>query len=105
MDGLISAVKGGFANYVNFNGKASRPDYWFWFLFVFAVTILLAAVDGALTGGLLGLLFGLGTLLPSLAYAVRRLHDTGKSGWWILICLIPVIGWLLLIFFLIQPSK
>ncbi|MBR9825554.1 MAG: DUF805 domain-containing protein [Alphaproteobacteria bacterium] len=105
MDGITNAIRTGFSNYVNFEGNAKRAEYWLWFLFVFVTSLVLSSLDTMMGLGLLGLLFGLGTFLPSLAFLVRRLHDTGKSGWWFLIVFIPVIGFFVLIYFLIQPSK
>lgn len=105
MDAIINSAKTGFSNYVNFEGKANRSEYWFWVLFVFVTSFLLGFIDGLLGTMFLGGLFALATFIPSLAFAVRRLHDTGKSGWWVLLVFIPIIGFLVLIFFLIQPSK
>lgn len=104
--------------YANFSGKAKRSEYWYYALFYFLISLVLAIVDtnlinpmlgilptGDSTGGILGLIFSLGLLIPSLAVGVRRLHDIGKSGWWFLILLIPVLGVLVILFFLIQESK
>jgi uncharacterized membrane protein YhaH (DUF805 family) len=80
-------------NYLNFSGRAKRPEFWWFALFVFVASILLGALSDLLVG-----LFGLAVLLPGIAVAVRRLHDVDRSGWWYLLVLIPVLGSLILIF-------
>jgi uncharacterized membrane protein YhaH (DUF805 family) len=98
--------------YVVFQGRARRKEYWFFALFNLLIMIGLTIID-AFTGnfdrqtgfGLLGLLYSLGVFLPSLAVSVRRLHDTGRTGWWLLISFIPLIGPLVLLVFLIFDSE
>ncbi|OZM56446.1 hypothetical protein CIB95_11770 [Lottiidibacillus patelloidae] len=93
-------------NYVNFSGRARRKEYWMFVLFNMIVAFVLGFIDGILFEvGLLGNLYLLAVLLPSLAVSVRRLHDTGRSGWWLLISLIPLIGGIILLFFLCEDSK
>jgi uncharacterized membrane protein YhaH (DUF805 family) len=90
--GWDNAVKLGFANYVNFSGRASRSEYWYWFLFV--------AAFGAIIGPpapRMRTIFFLATFLPGLSVSVRRLHDLDRSGWWVLLYLIPIVGWIILI--------
>ncbi|MEW6707524.1 MAG: DUF805 domain-containing protein [Pseudomonadota bacterium] len=94
------AVRTCISKYADFNGRASRSEYWWFFLFVFLVSVLLGFVSDVLSG-----LFCLGMLLPSVAAAARRLHDTDRSGWWQLIWLLPVIGWIWLIVLLALPSQ
>ena len=86
--------------YVDFTGRAGRPEYWWFALFSIAVSIVVTW----LLGSWMGQLVNLGLLLPSLAAGTRRLHDTGKSGWFQLIWLVPLIGWILLVWWLAQPS-
>jgi uncharacterized membrane protein YhaH (DUF805 family) len=86
--------------YAEFNGRASRPEFWWFALACF----LVAVVFNLLRLELLGLLANLALLLPSLAVGSRRLHDIGKSGWFQLIWLIPFIGWAIMIYWLVQPS-
>ena len=93
------SIKVCFNKYVDFSGRASRSEYWWFALFLFLGYIVTGMVNHWLY-----YLFALGTLLPSLAAAARRLHDTGRSGWWQLISLIPLIGWIVLIVFLAQES-
>ncbi|WP_457320852.1 DUF805 domain-containing protein [Roseateles sp. P5_E11] len=88
-----------FSKYVDFSGRASRSEYWWFALFVFGASFVLGMFSQWLN-----IIFLLGTLLPQLAAATRRLHDTGRSGWWQLIGLIPLIGFIVLIVFLAQES-
>jgi uncharacterized membrane protein YhaH (DUF805 family) len=97
--------------YAVFSGRAQRAEYWYFFLFYMIIYIGLSIVEGV-TGlyfaepniGLLSGIFALGTFIPSLSVGVRRLHDTGRSGWWLLIGLIPIIGVIVLIVFAVQDS-
>ena len=107
--GFGNAVTTGFRKYADFSGRASRSEYWWWGLFVFLVGILALVLDAVLFPGLrrsgasvgvLQAIAGLALFLPGLAVAVRRFHDTDRSGWWWLIWLIPIIGWIVLIVFL-----
>jgi uncharacterized membrane protein YhaH (DUF805 family) len=89
-----------FSKYADFNGRAKRPEYWWFFLFLF----LLGAVTGAISEALNGIV-ALATLVPSLAVGARRLHDTDRSGWWQLLWIIPIIGWIVVIIFLAEEGK
>ena len=98
-----TAVRTCFQKYADFNGRATRPEYWWFTLFLFIGGVVMGLIDGAIfgfgetAGKPLGILFSLGTLLPMLAVSVRRLHDLGRSGWWLLIGLIPLVGAIVLI--------
>lgn len=96
---FTEAIKSGFSNYINFNGRAARSEFWYWSLFTTLVTIVVDIIDyGVGSGaGLLGELWGLATLLPGLAVGARRLHDTDRSGFWLFIGLLPLVGWIVLI--------
>jgi len=95
-----------FENYCNFSGRSSRSEYWWFALFQFIVSSLMQIFFGDGTAGMiLGGIIGLALLLPGLGVAVRRLHDVDKSGWWILINLIPVIGQIIFIYWTIKPSQ
>ena len=89
-------------NYVNFEGRASRPEYW-WFTLAYAiVNIILSLIPRA--GTILSGILGLAVLIPSIGVAVRRLYDINKSGWWLLIALIPIVGYIIVILWLVKPS-
>lgn len=97
---------GVFKKYAVFGGRARRKEYWFFFLFNLIATMILGAIDGAIgSAGILGGLYALAVIVPSIAVAVRRLHDTDRSGWWLLIALIPVIGIIVLLVFMLQDGK
>jgi len=98
--------------YAEFSGRARRQEYWMFFLVNIIISIILAVIDKmagsfseAAGMGVLGGLYSLAILIPSIAVSMRRLHDTDRSGWWLLIGLIPVIGAIVLIVFLVQDSK
>ena len=98
--------------YVDFSGRARRSEYWFFVLFYVIVRFVANIIDSIIGtrgfaggNGLLGVLVGLALLLPGLSVGVRRLHDTGRSGWWILIALVPFIGAIVLLVFALQPSE
>jgi len=93
-------------NYANFGGRASRGEYWWYTLANVIVYVALNIVGSALgdSMSLLGGLYALATFIPGLAVLVRRLHDTGKSGWMSLLALIPLVGLIILIVFLVADS-
>lgn len=93
------SIKLCFSKYADFNGRASRPEYWWFALFIFLASAVLSMVSNLLPG-----IFAVATLLPSLAVAVRRLHDTERSGWWLLVGLVPVVGFIVLIVFMTQKT-
>jgi uncharacterized membrane protein YhaH (DUF805 family) len=85
-------------NYFNTSGRARRTEYWMYFL-VYLVILILASLLDALGGlGLIGGLVALAHLVPSITVGVRRLHDIGRSGWWLLIALVPLIGWIIALY-------
>jgi len=101
-------------NYANFQGRARRKAYWMFVLFNIIALVLLGIISNLIgLGGqdgysILTGLYSLAVILPGLALAVRRLHDTGRSGWWMLIALLPLVGGIvLLVFFLLdgQPGE
>ncbi|ROS75340.1 DUF805 domain-containing protein [Cellulomonas sp. PhB143] len=99
------AVRSVLSQYAGFSGRARRSEYWFFYLAVIIVEIVVGIVDNVLgTGGLLTGLVLLALILPSLAVAVRRLHDTDRTGWWILIGLIPIVGTIVLLVFYVSDS-
>ena len=94
------SIKICFTKYVDFNGRASRSEYWWFVLFIIVVGVVIGMISHVVSG-----LFTLATLLPSIAAATRRLHDTQRSGWWQLIGLVPILGWIVLLVFLAQEGK
>ena len=95
-----------------FYGRASRSEYWYFVLFNIIVSFILGAIDYSLGfydvethASLLSGIYSLLVILPSLGVTVRRLHDTDRSGWWIFISLIPLIGAIVLLIFLVQDSQ
>ncbi|WP_433649132.1 DUF805 domain-containing protein [Micromonospora zamorensis] len=108
---FIAAVKSVFSQYVGFTGRARRSEYWWFALFAVIVGIVAAILDSALgltfengSTGFIGLVVNLALLLPTLAVAVRRLHDTDRTGWWVLIGLVPLVGAIVLIVFFVSDS-
>lgn len=89
-------------NYVNFEGRASRPEYW-WFTLAYAIVNIILSIIPKVGTALSGIL-ALAVLIPSIGVGVRRLHDINKSGWWLLISLIPVVGAIILIVWFVKPS-
>ena len=98
------AVKDGFDHYAKFDGRASRSSFWWWVLFVVIVSIVANILDSAVDVAIFSIIVSLGLLLPGLSKAIRRLHDTGRSGWWVLIGLIPLIGFIVLLIFYLEKS-
>jgi uncharacterized membrane protein YhaH (DUF805 family) len=113
---FAEAVKSFWSRYTMFKGRSRRSEYWFIQLFLILTNLAAAAIDLALMdgdvdrfianggGGILGLIWILVTIVPALAVLVRRLHDTGKSGWWALIGLVPLVGGVVLFVFSVLDS-
>ena len=98
MNGYLATLK----KYADFNGRARRTEYWLFVLFSMVIAMVLGVVDYVLgTPGIIGLIFALAILIPSIAVGVRRLHDTDRNGWWLLIAFIPIIGTIALLIFLL----
>ena len=95
--GFIEAISSCFQKYADFSGRSRRSEFWYWTLFTTFGYVAALIVDALTTGFLLYLLFVLATFLPSLAVSVRRLHDIDRTGWWLLIALIPIIGAIVLL--------
>ncbi len=107
MDWYLGVLK----KYAQFSGRARRKEYWMFFLFNVIAAFVLGLVDGLLglggaSGiGLLGGLYTLAVLVPGIAVAMRRLHDTGRSGWWLLVGLVPLVGFIVLLVFMVLPGQ
>lgn len=111
------AVKSFWSNYATFRGRSRRSEYWWIQLFLVITNLAVAAIDLVLMngdidrfvanggGGIVGLVWILVTIVPALAVLVRRLHDTGKSGWWALIGFVPLIGGIVLLVFTLLDSE
>ena len=110
------AVRSFWSSYTMFKGRSRRSEYWFIQLFLIITNLAAAAIDLALMdgdvdrfianggGGIVGLIWILVTILPALAVLVRRLHDTGKSGWWTVLGLVPLVGGVVLFVFSVLDS-
>lgn len=114
---FTTAIKSFWSHYAEFKGRARRSEYWYIQLFLVLTNLAVAAIDLVLMngdvdrfianggGGIVGLVWILVTIVPALAVLVRRLHDTGKSGWWILIGLVPFVGTIVLFVFTVLNSE
>jgi uncharacterized membrane protein YhaH (DUF805 family) len=106
MDWYLKVLK----NYFGFSGRARRKEYWMFGLISAVISIALAIVDAVVSSGgesgigVLGLLYSFAVLIPSLGVSVRRLHDTNRSGWWLLIGLVPLLGAIVLLVFVLTEG-
>lgn len=116
--GFSDAVRSVLTNYATFRGRAPRSEFWWFVLFTLIANLVLGLVDSLIVAPILGFspfsdngarplsaLFSLAIFVPSLAVGARRLHDTGRSAWWLLIGLVPLIGWLIFVYFAAQRSE
>ncbi|MBT5185327.1 MAG: DUF805 domain-containing protein [Kordiimonadaceae bacterium] len=95
---IAEAVQSVFSKYATFSGRASRSEFWWWWLANIIFVIFIAGLSGTSGTGAPSLIYYLATFIPTLAVTVRRHHDGNRSGWWILLGLIPFIGPLILLF-------
>ena len=92
--------------YATFSGRARRKEYWMFVLFNMLIALGIQIIEAVLgTGGLLGGLYSLAVLLPGWAVFTRRMHDIGKSGWWWMIGLVPVVGAIVLLIFMCRDGQ
>ena len=108
MDWYLEVLK----KYAVFEGRAGRKEYWFFILFNILISMALGYVDWLIgninpeTGlGVLSGIYALGVMIPGMAVSVRRLHDTDRSGWWLLITFVPVIGAIVFLYFMVLDSN
>ncbi|MES2482574.1 MAG: DUF805 domain-containing protein [Pseudomonadota bacterium] len=97
---FVEAVKTCLSKYADFKGRASRPEFWWFMLFCMLASVVTAVISERLSGVISLLL-----LLPAIAATARRLHDIDKSGWWQLVSLVPFVGWLIVLYWYIQPTQ
>jgi len=97
--------------YAVFSGRARRKEYWYFVLFNTIIGFVLGIIEG-LAGiapgteySVLAILYSLAVLLPGIGVSIRRLHDTGRSGWWLFIALIPLIGSIILLIYMVSDSQ
>jgi uncharacterized membrane protein YhaH (DUF805 family) len=102
---MQQAIKICFRKYVTFGGRASRSEYWYFALFYTIISIVANILDAIIGLPAFGVIAAIVFFLPSLAVAVRRLHDTNRSGWWLFFALVPVIGVIMLIIWLASRSR
>ncbi len=93
------------SNYFNVNGRARRTEYWMYFLVYLGIAIVASVLDGLLDSQKIGALVALVHLVPSITVGVRRLHDIGRSGWWLLIALLPLVGWLIALYWAVKEGQ
>lgn len=103
---------GAFSKYLDFGGRARREEFWYFFLFNMIVSIVLVIIDASMSGAnqkmtfaMLSLIYVAVAFLPALSVSVRRLHDTGRSGWWLLFGLLPLVGTIVLLVFWVSDSS
>lgn len=116
---FMDSISTCFGKYISFSGRAQQSEFWWFVLFIIIASAIVGAFDSMLfetqammiggmemsyNPGLIGSIFSLAIFLPTWAVEVRRLHDIGKSGWWLLLGLIPVIGFIILLVWLIKTG-
>lgn len=94
------SIQNCFSKYADFSGRADRSEYWWFELF-----LILVIVGAGMLGETIANLISLAVLLPSLAVGARRLHDINKSGWWQLLYLVPIVGWIVIIYWSAQQAR
>ena len=88
-------------HYTDFEGRVGRQEFWMFVLFVYSIGLVLEILSLSILSAILGL----GTLIPHLGLGARRLHDTGRSGWWQLLAFVPIVGWIILIIWCAQETS
>lgn len=101
---FMNAVEQALRNYAQFTGRSGRREFWYFILFQYSILFAFFLLGFTVFGQILAILFFLFTLIPSLAVSVRRLHDIGRSGLWLLVVLVPIFGLILLVIWFCQPG-
>ncbi len=107
MNDIIERYLATFKQYTVFTGRARRQEYWTFTLCNIVISVLISVIIGFISSTLastVSLIFSLAVLLPGIAVSIRRLHDTKRSGWWLLIAFIPLVGAIVLLIFMLQDS-
>jgi uncharacterized membrane protein YhaH (DUF805 family) len=102
--GPVEAIQRGFRGYVRFTGRATRAEFWWWTLVVSVASVVAGRIDTVTRVPVLGTVVFLGTLLPSIAVTMRRLHDRSKSGAFMLLVFVPLVGVIILLWLCCLPS-
>lgn len=97
---FTEAIKLFYRRYTDFDGRSTRAEYWYVALYTFVASLILGLISRWFEGA-----FSLINLVPSIALSIRRMHDINKSGWWVLLNLVPIIGWIWFIVLAATPSK
>lgn len=110
--GFVGAIKKGFRGYVVWNARSTRSEYWWWTLFAIIVALIASVIDTVVfstdmmtAAGPASIVTSLALFLPGLSVWIRRLHDTDRTGWWAWIVLIPLVGLIVSLVFVLLPSK
>ncbi len=103
MNNIIACIKSVFQKYATFEGRSSRPEFWWFYLLCLVINLIFGALGKA--GIWINVIWSVAILIPSLAVGTRRLHDIGKSGWYLLIALIPIVGAIILIIWWAKPGE
>ena len=91
--------------YADFEGRANKTEYWYFILFGVVISIFLSIFDHMIGSYMISTFFSFALFIPNLAIGVRRLRDIGKSGWWMLLSIVPLLGVIALVYLFIQPTK
>ena len=114
---FTAAIRSFWSRFADFKGRSRRSEYWYIQLFLVATNLAVAGIDLALMdgdldrfianggGGIVGLIWIFATIVPALAVLIRRLHDTGRTGWWALVGLVPFVGAIVLLVFTVTDSS
>ena len=118
---MLNALRYGLSNYFNFSGRTERSTFWWYVFGVFVIVLIASLLDRMIFGGPvsedmgsayasqyatqpIAFIVALVFLIPNISMGVRRLHDIGKSGWWLLVGVVPIIGFFILLYFYVQPT-